>query len=388
MKHYFESVLDGFKPDDFEVALTPKTHKKVTFILTDIDGDDMPEVIVALKSGDKKYWAILDRKNFIWGVSHVEQQHKDDKIDWSKLLEPIEVDIEWIKEKPKQVWIDDLLDGDEFTFSGRVDNKDYSGKIRRTNCLKQNANLAQEINLDSKIGSRREHVIATERGNVTGGAKREKVVLVGTKPVAEIDNFYANMSVWVEDPEAGENVQILLDDKKGWNAKLNLVDFSNTTYKDIVVSVENDAASDTISAFIYSFNGGYLRQIFDTDSFNQEFTGTVVYKDNYQVVVTTSTGAEYLLDVSNNLPDVLNMIYYANGKLRMSRRGNISGLHEIKFISSEVGEGYSLVTTQRVLGLDPLDVLGYIANVFVYSERSNTMIVQSQVLYINGTQKY
>ncbi|OON91371.1 MAG: hypothetical protein ATN34_03600 [Epulopiscium sp. Nele67-Bin002] len=377
MKCYFKNVLHGFIPDDYAVDILSTVPQESNFIIADIDSDDMPEIVVALTSEGKNYWAILDRKNHIWNITHVSEQNIGDGVQWGQ-LSPIEVTPDWLEPDREGVSIDQLISQDFITGLGFVNNEEYG------------ISITKPYQCNCGDGSRRQPIIRdiiTRKGNITGDTTKEDVTLRGTQPHQEIDYFFKNLSLLVKNYETNRNMQILLPIDEGFYPTLNLIKFSNKKYKDIVVTLENDASGDVISTWIYSLSTGRTILLFNSVTFNADFTGSVSYRDGYKVAIRMSTGLDFTIDISNSSPDILNALYNKHGKLYSPRQGALSTLHEIRFITNETTTGYNLIAIQQVTGLDPLDVVGYIASSFVYNERTNSLMINSQVAYVDGIQK-
>ncbi len=379
MKCYFKNVLAGFIPSDFTVDILPELPQKANFILADIDGDDMLEVIVSLICQGIKYWALLDRKNHIWSIVHVSKQNIGDGVQWEQ-LSPISVTTEWLSPDREGVSIDQLLNQNKLTALGLVDNKEYGISLTQSELNQCNCEGATRSNNFIRD-------IITKKGNLSGDNTKEEIILRGTQPLVEITHFFKNLSLLVKNFETNRNIQILLPIEEGFYPTLNLVKFSNKKYKDIVVTVESDASGDVLSCWIYSLSSGRTILLFNSLTFDADFTGSVTYRDDYKVVVRMSTGLEFIIDISAQAPDIINSLYNKNGRLYSPRQGALSGLHQVKFVSNETNTGYNLVAIQQVTGMDPLDVIGYIASSFIYNERTNSLMINSQVAYVDGIQK-
>ncbi|ONI47961.1 hypothetical protein AN643_03685 [Candidatus Epulonipiscioides saccharophilum] len=68
MSCYFKSVLQGFVPNDNIIEVIDSHSDKSDFLLSDIDDDDQPEIILLINYNNKIHLTMLDRKNFTWYV--------------------------------------------------------------------------------------------------------------------------------------------------------------------------------------------------------------------------------------------------------------------------------------------------------------------------------
>ncbi len=416
MRCYFKNVLNGFIPEDYGVNALTKLANKANFILVDIDKDDMPEIIMSLETEDgKKHWAIIDRKNYKWNMNYTGEQTDADEVDWDELLKPITVSKEWLADEAKRqgITLDDLITEDNVEGLAIVEDREYPIIIQklvaglnelfsRTNCNNidttkdytytsfTDADIKSGNGLRAMFGNGPANTIVNQQiladlGNVIGDGNIDKISLMGKKPLAEVNNFYTDMTLWIQDQTNNEVVQVMLPTSTGFNPTLQLIDVTGRSVYDVVVTVQDDASGQIITATIFSFANNNPQIIFDSNSFNDSFTGVVTFLPHYKVEVVMSTGLRFVIDITNSVPGLLNSIYHRNGQLKDQRRGSITGLTQIKFVKN--GRGFNLVTYQDVLaGVNPLDVIGTIVSTFMYSERTNTMMLTSQVIDINGIQ--
>ncbi|OOB79402.1 MAG: hypothetical protein BEN18_04110 [Epulopiscium sp. Nuni2H_MBin001] len=401
MINSFENLIEGFVPQDFELNPMNKLPRRADFLITDVDGDGIAEIIVSLQSNGKRYWVMLNKVDSTWNVAYVKEQTQKEGANWLQLLNTIYVYDDWFYDNHDDLTVDDFIpeDQDEATVMGIVDDKEYAGTLKRVkqtvakfvNAIK--SYITKDDSKDKDYGYDKDHdnsstidttaaeAIFTVVGNVNSNPDDDEVSLTGEHPIADTDNAYTNLAIQV----GNENAIPLGDftQKVGWSPTLNLIDFGNSAYKDIVVTIDNDPSADTISAFIYTFSNGYPRLIFSSDFFNQEFTGSVSYHENYKVVIATSIGNTYHLDISTMPKQTLDRLYLRNGWCRNSRQGYVSKLHDIKFLEYSGSGNYLLVTVQKVIGIYPEDVLGYIESIFSYSTQTSSMVLQSQALYVS-----
>ncbi len=72
MDFYLQNALKGFLPEQATVKMISNLED-ADFLLSDVDGDDQPEIVIILEYNDKGYLVVLDRENFIWRVSFIQE---------------------------------------------------------------------------------------------------------------------------------------------------------------------------------------------------------------------------------------------------------------------------------------------------------------------------
>lgn len=230
----------------------------------------------------------------------------------------------------------------------------------------------------------RNFIIATQKiANVKGGSGIEIVKLAGQLPYSGDTSYYSNLTLFIEDGNGGSNIQIILPLTSGYDPSLELVNFSGEAYKDIVVKIA-DSTKTSISVFIYSFNTGNLRMIFDSRDFNMQFGGTVTYTNDYKVNISMSTGSRFILDISQNNYQTLSKVYKNNGYLIGTKYGQILPLSKIDFIQYWGKNTKNLATIQPIAGINKDDILAYIVTTFIFNYQINGLEMKEQNIYMKG----
>ncbi|OOB79391.1 MAG: hypothetical protein BEN19_07710 [Epulopiscium sp. Nuni2H_MBin003] len=443
MQCYFKRVLDGFIPSDMEIDILDNITQKVDFILSDLDNDDMPEIIVALICKNKRYWAILDRKNFIWMFNYINEQTDDDGVEWTQLLNEIEVEPDFFEANRMGLSASQIFGDNDIAGLALINDEEYPLSIHKIfqNLASTPATLEEppilpqtgypvaplpEIgfpvapetgypvsplpetgypvaplpetgfpvaptpevsypvtpNITPNTSTTGMSIISSLRGNVMNSGRIENVILSGVTNRFGANYFYSNITLFIQDGDNLNDYQILLPISQGYNPTLQLVDFSGTTYKDIVVTFQLDTTGTNIAAFIYSFNTGRLRLVFDSRDFNSKYTGTVVYTDYYRVIATMSTGNEFILDISKTSQRILSEIYYSNGILRAPRRGSVQNLSNILFVQNGFEVKKMLVAVQPISGANSSNIIADVATTFSFTQ--NNLLINEQQVYLRS----
>ncbi|WP_010166518.1 hypothetical protein [Candidatus Epulonipiscium viviparus] len=224
-------------------------------------------------------------------------------------------------------------------------------------------------------------IVDQKIGNAKGGSSKEIIKLAG---ISKGQNYYESLSVFIEDGNNGPMIQIILPIAYGYDPSLELVNFSGEAYKDIVVRIKSDYTNTRLDVFIYSFNTGELRMIFDSRDFNMIFKGVATYADDYKLIVSMSTGKKFILDISRHYSKGLGQIYGNNGKLFYEQYGRVMTLSQIEFVQYWGEATENLVAVQSILGTAEDDVLGYVATTFYYDYKSNSLQMLRQEAYVKG----
>ncbi|WP_029487878.1 hypothetical protein [Candidatus Epulonipiscium viviparus] len=226
-------------------------------------------------------------------------------------------------------------------------------------------------------------ILDSKVGNIKGGSHTETVSLVGK--TTSVEKYFTALTLFIESSDANTpTMQIILPYTTGYDPTLELVNFSGEAYLDTVVKIEADHTDTNSEIFIYSFNTGSLRMIFDSRDFNVQFIGDVTYADDYKVKVALSTGKKFVLDISQ-IKLNLSSIYSKDGKLIAPTTGQVRPLNKIEFLQYWKEPTKNLVVVQPITGPNPGDVIGYVETVFVFNYEINALVVYDQEAVLVGT---
>ncbi|OON96563.1 MAG: hypothetical protein ATN31_09580, partial [Candidatus Epulonipiscioides saccharophilum] len=186
--------------------------------------------------------------------------------------------------------------------------------------------MASPIEKDFKI-------ICEVPGNVFGTGGENIIKLIGK--LTDIKEYYESMYILIENLDKSIQFQ-LYECSFGFKPSIELINFSGELYEDILLKIDPEPERDEqcssnkiLGVYIYSFNSGSLKKIFDSQTFNYSFDGVVLYENNYKVQVVMKTGNSFILDVKDS--QNLNQIYQGSGRIIGTRFGQVMALGKIEF---------------------------------------------------------
>ncbi len=209
-------------------------------------------------------------------------------------------------------------------------------------------------------------IVAAKRGDIDGDGIMDHVFLTAHK--TPDSPFLKNITLSIQDGKTNHLQQITLNNNAGYNPTLFLGDFTGNKLDDILVVIDTGGSGGAIYSYIFSNIDGQVRQIFNSDTFNENFTYTVTYQDQYKAFVTNPKLREkYVLDLTYKGMNYLNEIYNENGDLKAPIEGwvnPLSGLYPVDFNRDGT---YELESYQRIAGRYNADSLGYVLNVLKWN---------------------
>lgn len=205
--------------------------------------------------------------------------------------------------------------------------------------------------------------LVSQWGDVNGDGISDNVSLVGNKQ----NGFSDNIVVQIIDGLTGFITQIPLQNNAGYNPTLFLGDFDLDKVSDILVVIESGGSGGYIFAYVISYKSNQPRIFFSSDVFNQLSQYKAVFKNNYKVdVINVFTGKTYTLDLSNKKEEY-SSIYDKNGRLIKPVQGEVLALGGISPVDFNYDGTYDLVTSQRIIGLNNADTLGYLNTILKWN---------------------
>lgn len=213
--------------------------------------------------------------------------------------------------------------------------------------------------LDRDATAAGQTVIDSRQADVNGDGVMDRVILKGNKP-EQGSSLTNNISVCVEDGQSGQTVCATPPFNEGYNPSLYLGDFTYGRGRDILVRTESGGSGGYIYAYVYSYKGGRLVKVFDSEEYNAANQYNVVFGNNYMVEVTrTGSNQKYTVDLSQRKAEYSD-IYDQNGRLIKPVTGGVLGLGRLEPMDVD-NDGHSeLVAYQRIIGRYNADTLGYI----------------------------
>jgi hypothetical protein len=231
----------------------------------------------------------------------------------------------------------------------------------------------EQRNMQAKLqnGSARQNrptVITEKRSDVNGDGMIDNVFLTGTK--TPDSPYWKNITLVIQNGRTNQYQQIAMKNNAGYNPTLFLGDFTGDKINDILVVIDSGGSAGMIYAYVFAHRNGRMRQIFDSDIFNEGQKYGVSYEDYYRAsVISYSQNKKYILDLTYKGKEYLAEIYNANGTLKEPIEGwvnPISGLYPIDFNRDGT---YELEAYQRIAGRYNADGLGFVQAVLTWNGR-------------------
>lgn len=223
-------------------------------------------------------------------------------------------------------------------------------------------------------------VITWAIGDVTGDGVQDTVYLTGEK--TEGSPFWKNITLVILNGKTNMYERIPLKENMGYNPTIFLGDFTGNHVDDIQIVIDTGGSGGTIYAYVFAFLDGKMKQIFDTDVYNDYSKYEVHYQDYYKVLVTSSNPAmQYTLDLTYKGEEYLSEIYNPDGTLKEPIEGwvdPISGLYPIDYARDGT---YELLSYQEVAGRYHADALGYVQNEWKWNGREFDADRQSVAIF-------
>ncbi|MGE7922842.1 hypothetical protein ACQKND_06625 [Viridibacillus arvi] len=209
-------------------------------------------------------------------------------------------------------------------------------------------------------------VIDKKRGDVTGDGLIDTVLLTAEK--TEGSPYLKNITLVVFNEKTNFYEQIPLKENSGYNPTISLGDYTGNGVEDILVVIDSGGSGGIIFAYIFTYVNGEMRQVFDSDAYNELSKYEVNYLDNYKVSVTSSYPAKkYILDLTYKGKEYLSEIYNVDGTLKAPIQGwvdPISGFYPIDYARDG---NYEFLAYQEIAGRYHADGLGYVETILKWN---------------------
>jgi hypothetical protein len=209
-------------------------------------------------------------------------------------------------------------------------------------------------------------IVAAKQGDIDGDGIIDKVFLAANK--TPDSPFWQNITLVVQNGRTNQYSQIPLKENSGYNPTLFLGDFTGNKVDDIQVVIDTGGSAGTIYAYIFSFMNGEMREIFNSEKFNETYQYDVNYETDYKAsVISRNLKIKYILDLTYKGKDYLSEIYNENGKLKEPIQGwvnPLSGLYPVDFNRDGT---YELDAYQRIAGRYNADGLGFVETVLKWN---------------------
>ncbi|WP_054023475.1 hypothetical protein [Bacillus sp. FJAT-28004] len=233
--------------------------------------------------------------------------------------------------------------------------------------------------------SRDDYILDMKQGDVTGDGIPDQVYLFGHKPDGPSGIFADRITLVIQDGYTQQRTVIPLQNNAGYNANLFLGGFDQNKTLDILVSIDTGGSGGYGIFYIYSFAHHALRMLFDSDSYNEQYTFRVQYGDFYKVFVSSSQlDLLFTIDISGKGAPYLSSYYNDDGKLKKPVQGEVLALTALNpIVTPENRVSYDLLALQRIIGTTNADTLGYVENQLTWN--GNMFVSSRLTVAILGT---
>lgn len=222
--------------------------------------------------------------------------------------------------------------------------------------------------LSRQMNPNRPSIVAAKRGDIDGDGIIDNVFLTANK--TPDSPFWQNITLAIQNGRTHHYQQIALKNNAGYNPTLFLGDFTGNKVDDILVVIDTGGSGGMIYAYVFSYMDGQMRQIFNSDTFNEHYKYDVAYENQYKAkVISYNLKEKYILDLTYKGKEYLSEIYNQDGILKAPIKGwvnPLSGLYPIDFNRDGT---YELEAYQRIAGRYNADGLGYVQTVLNWNGR-------------------
>ncbi|PFO07484.1 spore coat protein [Bacillus sp. AFS076308] len=209
-------------------------------------------------------------------------------------------------------------------------------------------------------------IVTVKRGDIDGDGIKDNVYLSAVK--TPDSPFWKDITLVVQNGRTHHYDHIRFKNNAGYNPTLFLGDFTGKKGEDILVVIDTGGSAGTIYAYIFSYMNGQIRQIFDSDAFNDSYKYDVTYENQYKAKVTSYHLREkYILDLTNKGKEYLSEIYNPQGILKAPINGWVNPLSGLYPIDFNRDNRYELEAYQRIAGRYNADSLGSVQTVLKWN---------------------
>lgn len=223
-------------------------------------------------------------------------------------------------------------------------------------------------------------VAASAHGDVNGDGIPDNVFLTGTK--SSDSPFTQNITLVIKDGATGRMTSVPLRNNAGYEPTLFLGDFNGDRIADILIRIQTGGSGATTYDYVYSFAGNTVRQLFDSDIYNDHYKYDVNYLDYYRAeVVSRANNQRYILDLTYKGQNYLNEIYDSSGKLKSPISGWVDPLSVLYPVDFDGDGVYELLAFQSIAGRYHADGLGRVQNLLKWENGAFTLYDQTVAIY-------
>lgn len=227
-------------------------------------------------------------------------------------------------------------------------------------------------------------IVSAKRGDVDGDGVIDNVFLIANK--TPDSPFWQNITLAIQNGRTNHYQQIQMKNNAGYNPTLFLGDVTGNKVDDILVVIDSGGSGGMIYAYVFSYINGKMRQIFDSDAFNESVKYEVTYENYYRASVISYTPSEkYIVDLTYKGKDYLSEIYNKDGTLKEPIKGWVNPLSGLYPVDFDRDGTYELEAYQRIAGRYNADGLGNVETVLKWDgrvfvpERQNVAIIGGEI---------
>ncbi|MGM0877837.1 MAG: hypothetical protein ACQEWV_24640 [Bacillota bacterium] len=226
--------------------------------------------------------------------------------------------------------------------------------------------------------------MAAKQGDIDGDGIKDNVFLTANK--TPDSPFWKNITLVIQNGSTHHYEQIPLKNNAGYNPTLFLGDFTGNKVDDMLVVIDTGGSGGAIYAYVFSYFNGQIRQIFNSDVFNETYTYDVTYENQYKAaVISFYLKEKYILDLTYKDKEYLSEIYTQQGVLKEPINGWVNPLSGFYPIDFNRDGTYELEAYQRIAGRYNADSLGFVQTVLKWNghvfstDRQNVSIFGGEI---------
>ncbi|MEH7334551.1 VCBS repeat-containing protein [Neobacillus drentensis] len=209
-------------------------------------------------------------------------------------------------------------------------------------------------------------VLTVKRGDIDGDGIKDNVFLTANK--TPDSPFWKDIKLVVQNGRTHKYEYTTFKNNSGYNPTLFLGDFTGKKGDDILVVIDTGGSGGAIYAYIFSTINGQLRQIFDSDTFNESYKYDVTFENQYKAKVTSyHLKQKYILDLTYKGKEYLSEIYNPQGILKAPINGWVNPLSGFYPVDINRDGIYELAAHQRIAGRYNADSLGEVQTVLKWN---------------------
>lgn len=204
----------------------------------------------------------------------------------------------------------------------------------------------------------------------------DKVYLVGSYEQKESE-IVKNIKLIVKYSGTSDKEVINFTHNSGYRPHIAMYNFQGDDNKNIYVSIFSPEVGGYAYYYIFSYDNGKLKEIFDYDEYNKRNKFKARFIDNYKVeIISEITNKRYLLDLSGRSKEYLSQIYDNDGKVKIPFDAHVTKLNYMYPIDLDADTKYDLDSFNRVTGINGSDTLGYIESFLLWNGKGFIPISQ------------